>query len=215
MKIYILILITLLLSACNGNTQVMKSKAKDTPEVRAMLEAFNKQEHRIEINKCELRYNGNTFFLGSTLEDLKKIFGEPDYNGHYAYAWKSIGVVVTKNKNNDNLRSIYLYIYEGYDNVIKPNDKYILIEGIPLNRNLVFADFINNSTYEFDDFLITKDSYDMIKNSCNNNKDKIKYSFDSSVPYDYSGGGHLQVRGGFRPDLTHPVERISIYKTRK
>ncbi len=214
MKIYILILTALLLSACNGNTQVIKSKAKDTPEVRAMLEAFNKQEHRIEINECELRYNGNTFFLGSTLEDLKKIFGEPDYNVGYAYGWKKIKIEVLKEKETDSIDNIYVYIYEGYKDIIKPNNDYLLVNSMPLNREMVFADFINNSTYEFDDFLITKHSYDMIKNSCNN-KDKIKYSFDSSVPYDYSGGGHLQVRGDFRPDLTHPVERISIYKTRK
>lgn len=44
----------MLLTSCTSQTNNKKTKAKNTPKVTKMLEAYNKQEHRLAFNGCEI-----------------------------------------------------------------------------------------------------------------------------------------------------------------
>lgn len=208
--------ILLLLIACSGKSQNLKDMVINTEKVKTMQDAFKKQDHRIEINNCEIIYNNDkSFFLDTTLEELKTLFGEPDYNELRGYAWSDEGIIITKNKDNNKVKTIYIYVSQSFKEVLQPNDRFFLFNGIPFNRKMNFADLIDNSLYEFDDFAIGKHSYDLVEDACGNDPFKIRFSFSSPVPYDYSGGGHLQIRGTFRPDLTGPIDLIVISKVTK
>ncbi len=207
------LIILFLITSCNMKSQQNRaSKAKNTPEVSALIEKFNKQEHRLEINDCEVVYNGKSFFLGNTLDEVEAILGSKHNSNYgYAYAWHKIGLQVLKKKESSEIDgvNIYIYIYEGFDD-IKPNINIVLVNGVPLTKEMNFGKFIENSTYEFDDFSIHR-SFNLNIEECDSQKTVIE--FDSNPIFNYSGGGHLQIRGDFNPKETSPVKKISIYKS--
>ena len=111
---YILLFSLINLYLCCGTSSQSnaQNKAKNTSEVRSLLAAFEKQEHRLEINDCEILYNGKPFFLGDTLEEVEGIIGEKyDEKYYLAHIWKEIDLKITTKKDSDKIRSIYIYIY--------------------------------------------------------------------------------------------------------
>lgn len=227
MKLRILfIAIVCLFNSCNTKSQTVSatSRAKNTPEVKALLEKFNTQKHRLEINDCEIIYNGKSFFLGSTLEEVEDVLGKKyNYNKKYAFAWSDNKLLLRTDNNNKYIDLIYIYISEGYkkakstgplqetyEEIIPPNENIILFNGIPITKEMKFGDFIANSTYSFEDFGKHR-SFELEFENCSSNS--ILYNFDSEPLYNYSGAGHLQVRGSFNPNKTLPIKRISIYQS--
>jgi len=114
-QIITIIISSILLISCNGKAQTNKNatnKFKDTPKAKALLEKFKKQEHRLEINDCEIVYNGKSFFLGNTLEEVEVILDKKyDYNRKYVFAWKDINIKLSKEKETTMIDGIYIYIY--------------------------------------------------------------------------------------------------------
>ncbi len=218
LKKTVLLLLPFVLISCWGPEKTAEEtkkeqktmKAKDTPELRERLKAFNAQEHRLEFTDCELRYNGKPFFIGDTLEEVEAVLGKHDYNRGIGYYWKNIKMRAIVNKKSSKLTSINIHINKGTTDVIFPDDNYILVYGIPLNRNIIFKDFLDSTNYTFDDLDFFKHDYNFIANNCNQNNKELTLYFDSPVPYDYKGGGHIQLRGKFRPDKTKPVDEISF-----
>ena len=54
-------------------------------------------EHRFEFNQCEMRYNGQSFKLGDSIDKLVKLFGPYDRVvdlAHDTYVWDTLGVSV-------------------------------------------------------------------------------------------------------------------------
>ncbi len=55
----------------------------DHPKFKALDVAFAKQEHRFEIDRCEFKYNNQTFFIGDSYDKIIEIFGKPDKESIY------------------------------------------------------------------------------------------------------------------------------------
>ena len=83
----------------------MKSKAKNTSEVTKMLEAYNKQEHRLAFNSCEMTYNDKPFKIGMTIKELKKIFGDYETTDLGAVIYKNQGIVFATSEKKIDLSS--------------------------------------------------------------------------------------------------------------
>lgn len=215
MKHIITIIISgFLLIACNGKAQTQQnntSMAKDNSDTKALLEKFDKQEHRLEINDCEIIYNDKSFFLGNTLEEIESILGRKyNSNYYYAYSWNDINIELLKEKNNQRIDNISIYISEGYKDVMKPNSNIILVNGVPLTKEMLFGDFLNNSNYSFDDFYIDNHSFYLKPENCD--LKNIKINFDSQPFYHYSGSGHMRTRGDFDDSQTNLINTISIFQ---
>lgn len=219
-KKIVLLLLPFFLISCWGQeknaekqeTGYKTIKAKDSPEVRERLEAFNAQEHRLEFTGCELRYNGKAFFFGDSLEEVEAVLG--DYDGKYglSYVWKNIRLQISLANNIKGVESFSIY-FSGQDKYAFPiNSDYVLFDGIPMDKDMVFKDLIDSSNYEFKDFEITNISYLLSRPFCKSPFSNLEISFYSSPPFDSKGGGHILLKGKFLPDNTKSVDVISVYE---
>jgi len=213
------------------------SKAKDTPEVRNMLAAFAKQAHRIELNGCEMLYNGKPFELGMTLEQLQAVFGKQDFISDKHHTWKSAGVVfvmhavdensskVAKNFSvifNSPLRESYER-YKNDENYLAENKKryndqpyllytkqdIVLFQGVPIDRKQAFGDFIKTSSFQLDDFYIDNYAY-QVTYPCSEGSYHQRYFLFAKALWDYKGVGHLQIKTEPSENNRNPIERIFI-----
>ena len=110
-RIFFSVISYVMLTSCIGQTKNTSSKAKDTPEVAKMLEAYNKQEHRLAFNGCEMTYNKKPFGLGMTVKNLINILCSNYIFDDGFYIWKEIGITTSINSEKHNSNSIILYIY--------------------------------------------------------------------------------------------------------
>jgi len=235
-----------LISACDDKLHNIEraaaakssSKVKDTPEVRNMLAAFAKQAHRIELNGCEMLYNGKPFELGMTLERIQKVFGKQDFISNKLYTWKDIGVaffVDNENEKNSKIaKSMSVFFstkmredydrYKNYDGYLIENKErhqrrpyllytkqdFILIEGVPINKERAFGDFISASSFRLDDFYIDNRYYKIVY-SCGDAY-RQQYSLYTPGVWEYKGYGHLQMKSHPNQDNRNAVVKISIKK---
>lgn len=207
-KYSIYLIVIVLLSSCTGTSQSNTNMAKDTPEVNAMLEAFNKQQHRIELNGCEMLYNGKPFQLGMSIEELILILGNPQttekaFNGNNFHTWFDGILSIREGNTHKKLDYISINFLDGESKV----KTYILFQGVPISKESLMADFIYNSVYEFSNFSKGNHSYEKTFSNC---KKPIEYYISSKVPWVYKGGGHLMTKSHIDYDNTYPIEAIVI-----
>ncbi len=207
-KHIIYIIIIFILVSCNGNTQTVKSKVKDTPQVRKMLKIFNEQEHRIKLNACEMVYNEKVITMGSTIDELFSVLGKPEtiekaFNGKNFYTWLDGVVSVREGKSNQSIN----YISVDFESMNSNRNLVILFQGIPLSKTIVMADLINNSEYEFSNFHKGNNSYEITFEDCDK---PVGYYISSKVPWVYKGSGHLMVKDKIGYDNTYKIEAIEI-----
>jgi len=216
-----IIISSFLFIACNGKAQTVSDKAKDNNKVAQMLDAYQKQPHRIALNGCSFSYNEQPFQLGTTIKELVSILGDYDYFNLRYYVWKDIGIVCSAKSKiediNNELTYIYIYMntkgYEKYKNLIQQGNHkkdYFLINGIPHRYDIHFSDFINHSTYDLNkDFGASNHSY-FITESCENDK-RIKCIIDiDGGIWNYKGGGHLRLKNGLNQNNDNRIEYIGI-----
>lgn len=222
MKHIITIVISSFLLACNGKAQTNKNtsnKAKDTPEVNKMLEAYHKQKHRLAFNGCEMSYNEKPFKLGMSVKEIKKIFGDYETTDLGAIIYRNQGVVFATSEKNISLSSVIdiVYIYmnttvsEDYKEKLKHklNHKkdYFLIEGMPVDKNTQVMDFITNSEFDLNDFGVSNDGYEL-DYDCN--EKKIGYRLEADGLWLRKGTGHLTYKDKPNPKNENPFEMLYI-----
>lgn len=218
------ILITLLITTCNGTSQTkqtVNNKAKNTPEVKQMLSDFNKQKHRLGFNACEMMYNNKPFKLGMTIKELVEVFGEYDDFHRGGFIWKNIGIVCssdsTEKNINSKLLSIYIYMNtevsddykESLKHKLNTKHDYFLIEGMPVNKDMMFKDFINNSNFILKDFAVDNHGYELNR-ECNNSIVKSKYWFNVGGGWIYKGSGHLMTKSHTNKNNKNKIEYFNV-----
>ncbi|WP_298956516.1 hypothetical protein [uncultured Nonlabens sp.] len=57
----------------------------DHPKFKELDAAFKKQKHRFEIDRCEFKYNDQSFFIGDSYDKIVEIFGEPNKEPVYSF----------------------------------------------------------------------------------------------------------------------------------
>jgi len=223
------LLIILLLSACSETESPAsverKNKMKDNSQTRAMLAAFKQQKHRLEFNGCEMLYNGTPFRLGMTVKELEGIFGPYDFFSSGRYVWKEVGIVfvsskITKEDINTVMVFAYIYIYisdppefskddMSFEFLRYPKKDYFLLEGMPVDRNIQFRDFIKNSYFELRDFNISDYSYSREVN-CDSPAKKLEYYLTVKGGWNYVGSGHIRLKSDPNADNINTIKSVSI-----
>jgi hypothetical protein len=153
-----------LLTQCNGQTKENKTMGIKTYNPDSQIALFNKQNHRLEFREEKLFYNGKYVKLDQNMAYYEAIFGK-DYILGDSYGdkinYNNIPISINKGADDiiDNIR-IQLYYYNqkmlnhksdnetwGFPPKIL-NNEYILIDGIPLNKDTdikVFNDMLISS----------------------------------------------------------------------
>ncbi|GFD83890.1 hypothetical protein KUL118_67520 [Tenacibaculum sp. KUL118] len=215
---YTILLSLMILLSCSVQTKKMKSKAKNTPEVAKMLEAYDKQEHRLAFNGCEMTYNEKPFKQGMTIEELINVLGNYSSRHKMFYIWKDIGIVISAKENlGINAKSRYIYIYmnttvsedykEKFKHELNHKKDYFLLEGMPIDKNMRVMDFIANSEFKLNDFGISNYGYELDYN-CNGKK--ISYRLEADGLWLRKGAGHLTYKDKPNPKNENPFEMLYI-----
>lgn len=146
-----------LLTQCNGQTKKIKSPKMQPLNIQSQIEQFNKQKHRLEFKEEKMFYNNTYVKLDQNMAYYDSIFGK-DYsiNINDIVVYNNLPISMNKGIDDqvDNIR-IQLYYYDqkmlmhksdnetwGFPPKILDND-YILIDGIPLNKD-TDIDVFNN-----------------------------------------------------------------------
>ncbi len=205
----------------NTDTYIVKPNYEH-PKFKALDEAFAKQEHRFEIDRCEFKYNDQAFFIGDTMEKIIEIFGEPDGRKIKSldetattFVYEQLKFRATFSTSNKTLKSYvqFLIDYGGHDgipyNIIK-------FRKAPYQLDMKLNDFMELTDLQHDKSLGHDYSAFYIEGEkkCNENKNigteiASEPSFETTV----IGGGHMIITedGDFRPELTGPIERILVF----
>lgn len=217
-----LLLSALMLFGCEqkeDRTKLSETEALPTPKVIQMVEKFNRQANRLELNGCEFLYNGKLFLLGMSVRELNGVLGKYDYFNRGYYVWEELGVVLVdriKERENpeDRMSTLKLYLHSALD----PRDQedlrhelaikkdIFLFNGIPLNNESSIQDLIDRSIYEYADFSISDRGYSILE-ACGDSGRKIRYFFSVEGGWIYGGGGHLR----YKTDVNKENENLIKY----
>ncbi len=200
-----------------------ESKAKATPEVQEMMQAFHAQAHRIELNGCVMLYNGRPFHLGMTVGELKAVFGSYDLFDQGVYSWKASGVMFGAEQDyaeSDSavIKNFAVYMNEDDGSETEGSeenwkifkDDLVLIQGVPLAKNTPFSQFIGRSMFSLDEFNVSDYSYEL-HYQCGKAKEKLVYYVGAKGGWVYKGTGHLQMKSHLDADNTNKISSVNIF----
>lgn len=231
MRKLLLLVLVLLQCSCNAPEQAsekVESKAKATPEVQKMVEAFRAQAHRVELNGCEMLYNVKPFRPGMKVKELVEIFGAYDFFNRGYYVWKAPGIVAVRDidvaedinteiagfiihMNDDRIKT---YVEDGeierMKHVTAIKEDYFLVQGVPLTKNTRFNEFIGRATYSLNDFYIDNYSYEL-HFRCKGKKEELIYYIDAKGGWVYKGTGHLMMKSHPDAENTNNILSVEIF----
>ena len=188
-----------------------RNMAKDTPEVRALLERFELQEHRVEVFGCGVRYNGREINLGDAPEDVVEAMGTMyDTSFGSAYQWDDAQVIVRFEKDRNVVEGMLVHFSDPYDYNSSPDNKNIVkVTGVPLDKSVLFGKFVGMSYYDFADFAIKSDYFSLYSKSCVGSIEGKLIIFSQPV-YHYKHAGHIQIKHELDTTKTNVINTIAI-----
>ncbi len=184
------------------------------PKFKALSTAFETQEHRFEIDRCEFKYNGKSFFIGDTEEKIIEIFGIPESNkksikgNNSIFRYKKLNIELWFDSINNTIISLGLLI-----NVYKKNPPpydIIKFRKTPYHLDMTLNEFIELNDLDHGTSLgHTLHSF-YIKNEKKCSSLPIETSIGSRPIYHSIGGGHVTIRGEFNPKSTGPINILGV-----
>jgi hypothetical protein len=179
---------------------VSKIQSGLPPNLHAQLEIFNKQTHRVEFNGCTIRHNEKDFIVGDSLEDLIRVLGKYNIAQSHFLVWKEIGLVVTVDSPENAKKVVAVNVF--FDNY-RHEDTFpflytkgdtLLFDGVPLNSKITSAEFMAQSKWDWNDFLIS-DFRLKYRYQCSNKDAKnITYGLGLDGIWNNKGSGHLTLK---------------------
>jgi hypothetical protein len=192
------------------------------PKFKQLETAFAKQEHRFEIDRCEFKYNDNSFFIGDAMEKIISVFGEPDggriksKDGSVIFFFfEKIKLQLRFSTSTKKLKS-YTQNLSDYSSHKDTPYKIIKLRKVPYQLDMDLNEFMELSDLEHDKNLgdRTTNFYIINEQKCSETNN-LKVTIGSTPHYKSSvvGGGHMTttINGDFNPELTSVIEYISIY----
>ena len=221
-RINCILLIILIMASCKG--QPKKNPDMDLKTQNAYIK-FQDQEHRLELNECEMDYNGTRLELKQPIANWKKVLGtnfemieEEDKvtNETYQfYFWNEIGISAFVKKGLVLRLAIYLSLDSLsylFPNVKKLPNHIFFINETAIQKGIKMQNFVDHNQLDYGNFNNVADSgYDIIYSNCLNYPSQdLSYFFVSKIDYEYKDyGGHINLKG----DAIHgknKIEMISI-----
>lgn len=208
--------------------EAMKSRAKEIPEVKSLLVAFKEQKHRIELNGCDMFYNGVPFNVRMSIREITSIFGAYDLfdRERGLYGWSDAGLFFQtergeKESEDSNVRYFIIKLRDrnnaGKNDVEDMlsvfNGGYLLVEGVPVTKNTPFKDFVARSNFQLSDFYIDNYSYEL-HYKCGSTK-KLVYLLAAKGGWLYKGTGHLMMKSEPNPDNKSIIDAINVFESKE
>ena len=182
------------------------------PIFKELVMKFNTQEHRFEINTCEFKYNGKSFFIGDSVDSITAIFGEPqgeitksgdETSFYYDYNNLNISMRFSTSKKNLEVFNINLRDYD--DKHISPFD-ILLFHKVPYYYKMKLNTFLALSDLDHTKLRHSRFSFVVRPKECAPNKDsRISHYILSRPVYATNGGGHLTYSGEFNPKESNVI----------
>ncbi len=188
------------------------------PKFKELSDAFAKQAHRFEIDACEFKYNGKSFFIGDSMEKIVEVFGEPDRKIETLdksslvckYKLFKLSISFSTREKNIESFSIRMSDYRGNEDTVY---RIIVFRGVPYQLDMTLNQFMELSDLNHDKLRHNVAAFYIRQKECAPSKEERIYtSIDSTPAYDSVGGGHLTLRGDFDPNVTGVIKSFYVGK---
>ena len=183
------------------------------PKFKELDAAFAKQDHRFEIDRCEFKYNEQSFFIGDSEEKIISILGEPDTRFTKTLDGKSYNLNYKKLKlwfvYADNKVESFVLRMSDYEGHKDTPYKIIKFRKVPYQLDMSLNEFIELSDLSHEKTLEHDTSAFYVKNEkeCSS---LISTEIGSTPNYHSTGGGHMTMRGAFNPKSTGTIRSFVI-----
>lgn len=216
------------LFSCGNNSKAQNGYVVqpnyDHPKFKELDAAFAKQKHRFEIDRCEFKYNGKSFFIGDTEGEIIAALGEPDdiYKDpsdlEYNLKYKKLKLKLWFTKENNKVISLSMQMssFRGHDDTPYEILKF---RKVPYHLDMTLNEFTELCDLEHIKTLGHNAFTFYVKNEkrCDNSK-PIETDIGSTVKFHSNDlGGHMTTRGSFASESTDPIRSlyVGLIKTKK
>ncbi|KGK30604.1 hypothetical protein [Cellulophaga sp. E6(2014)] len=191
----------------------------DDPRYKELMTQFEKQEHRFEIDACEFKYNGKSFFIGDSYEKILSIFGEhkdelflSEKYSYYRFKYDDIKLTFLLSEPGKKLTTLNLVLDRRFTGDVAPPFEIILLRKIPYKLGNSLNEFMELSDLNHDKLKHTQHSFSFIElEKCSINENETIFTvLDSNPVYKNIGGGHMTIRGAFDPESTGPIKGLKV-----
>ncbi len=184
----------------------------DSPRFKELITQFNKQEHRFEMDACEFRYNGQSFFIGDSVEKIKTIFGDPDGEvimsldkTMITFNYSNLGLKFRFSVKSKVLEVFLLKIRNIRENHVVPYD-ILMFREIPYQYEMKLNEFLELSDLDHDKLRHSDSSFVIRQKECSSVSNSRVANYILSKPIFKSKGiGHLNFTGDFDPTSSNKI----------
>ena len=182
----------------------------DHPKFKELDAAFAKQKHRFEIDRCEFKYNDQSFFIGDSEQKVITALGEPELRHtetldgeSYALEYKKLKLLLWFQFKNNQVESFVLRMsdYDGHQNTPY---KIVKFRKVPYHLDMTLNNFMELSDMNHTNVGHNSSVFNFInEKKCEGYN--ISTEIGSTPAYSNIGGGHMTIRGDFNPKSTGPI----------
>ncbi|WP_298956515.1 hypothetical protein [uncultured Nonlabens sp.] len=189
----------------------------DHPKFKELDAAFKKQKHRFEIDRCEFKYNDQSFFIGNSYDKIIEILGKPDKEPvltldklYSSIRYNDLGITIWFSEPKKKVYEINFTFSDLMDgilvkyNIVKFRKTPYILE-TDLNQFIELCDLSHegNLSHDKSSFYIENEK------KC---EDQAETFIGSRPHFENIGGGHMTITGSFDSKTTGPIRYISIEK---
>ncbi|MBU2998077.1 hypothetical protein KO500_16670 [Cellulophaga baltica] len=202
----------------NNSDDLTITPKYDEPRYKELMTQFEKQEHRFEIDACEFKYNGKSFFIGDSYEKILSIFGGHEdelflskKHSKSSFNYDDIKLRFRQSEPEKKLIVLDLALDRRFTGDVAPPFEIILLRKIPYKLGNSLNEFMDLSDLNHDKLKHTHHSFYFEQEKCTPNKNgRISTTVHSNPIYKNIGGGHMTIRGAFDPESTGPIRNLTV-----
>lgn len=183
---------------------------------KELVANFEKQEHRFEIEKCQFKYNGQSFFIGDNSDKIIQIFGEPDNKiksldaEAITFFYKKLKIDFRFSLKESKLIHFWVHMSDYQDYEQAPY-KVIKFRQIPYQVDMTLNQFMELSDLTHDKLRRSRFYFFMLQKECPPSKTERIYTYLDSEPiYSVEGSGRLTWIGDFEASESSVLKGIEV-----
>ena len=185
------------------------------PKFKELDATFAKQEHRFEIDRCEFKYNDQSFFIGDSEEKIISILGEPDKKSENNsldknyFKYKKLKLLIWFSNKTKKVISFGM-ILKNYPGFEGSPYRIFKLRKIPYQLDMTLNEFLELSDLKHGENLSHDTSAFYIENELECSI--VTETSIGSTPSYHSDdlGGHMTTRGAFNLESTGPIDVLDI-----
>lgn len=189
---------------------------KELLKFKELTAAFEQEVHRFEIEKCQFKYNGQSFFIGDSSEKIVQIFGEPDNKIKsldaevVTFSYKKLKVDFRFCLKKSTLIHFWVHLSDYQDYEGAPY-KIIKFRQIPYQIDMTLNQFMELSDLTHDKLRRSRFYFFMLQKECPPSSIERIYTYLDSEPiYAVEGSGRLTWIGDFDAKESRVLKGIEV-----